>query len=63
MAVNDGDFIYLDLSNDEVAPVVPEDVTKKMNDFLKRVRPDQYDDVFKVLQSHAVSGTDANRSP
>jgi hypothetical protein len=45
-------FIYIDMSEDHFVHDVPDSFLKKI--FLKRIRPEQYDDVITLLESHAV---------
>ncbi len=60
---NDIKFIYLDMSEDVEVPDVPDVDVDELIEFMKRIRREQYDDVIKVLKSHAVSATDAIRTP
>jgi hypothetical protein len=47
-------FIYIDTSEDQLLQDVPDYFLDKLKVFLKRIRPEQYDDVISLLESHAV---------
>jgi hypothetical protein len=47
-------FIYIDTSEDQFIHDVPDAFLEKLKVFLKRIRPEQYDDVITLLESHAV---------
>ena len=63
VASNDINFIYLDINEDVEVPDVPDVYVDEPIEFMKRIRREQYDDVIKVLKSHAVFATDAIRTP
>jgi hypothetical protein len=56
-------FVYLDQSEDDALPVVPENIMNRLKSFMQRISPDEYVDVIKMLESHAVSATPVRRSP
>jgi hypothetical protein len=47
-------FISIDTSEDQFIHDVPDAFLEKLKVFLKRIRPEQYDDVITLLESHAV---------
>lgn len=59
---NDVKFIYIDISEEAPASPIPAKVINELKDFLKRISPDQYGDVIKLLKSHAVDAPNVNTS-